>query len=304
MKDTTNQIEEAEAEPEAEPEAEVEAEPEAEAEAEEKNDFVSIDLYDICDNNNSREGCITEIKKPHKYHFFDKKHNIKKMNSDKHVYLIDILYFIYVLSTEIFWVFACCLLMLFIPQSCEDKFEFSIIKICVNQLNNGNIDNSPMSVMSYYATSFNFLTLFAFMGFYGLQMLREKYLLNYLDTNVENLSDETTIIESLRLLPEDKKTKLESIDYKFRNYGKIIIAIYCLNIIFSFSVICKFPANLTFTTFVGYMLFMIGKLRDIYDVTHADKHIYYSSYFQKYIMYNDIDYRYKKSNKLNSLESS
>lgn len=128
-------------------------------------------------------------------------------------------------------------------------------------------------------------------------MIRENYLIRYLDVNLEYPYDDELVAKILEDLPNDFLKKILNIDYKYQIVSYIVIIIYFINIVLSYLIINKYYLNnQTTTSFITYVLFMFVKLYNVYIVSNTQKHTFYSAYLKTNVQYNDIDHKFKYIN--------
>jgi hypothetical protein len=184
---------------------------------------------------------------------------------------------------ELYRVITCSLLIIFVPQKCDDH-------ICsVNE----NLEWDPQTF--YNATIvFNFITLFTFCPLYYLELMRENRLIKYLDINPAMPCDNKEVEIKMEKLPLDKKNKIKQIDKYYQKYAYIVIGVYTINVIFSGIIISEYYiGNQTASTFITYILLILTKLENVYMVANTEENIFYSAYMKKNIQYNDLDESYK-----------
>jgi hypothetical protein len=194
---------------------------------------------------------------------------------------------------ELYRLLSSSLLILFVPQNCNDNICSYEENIMVDDTING----VTFSNFYYSALFFNFFTLAIFLFLYYIEIIRENRLIKYLDVNVELPTDDKDVEKVLQLMPLDKKNKILSIDKYYQRAGYVSIGIFILNVIFSSIVVnAYYLGNQTSTTMITYVLFMFTKLSSVYNVAHTKKNIFYSAYLKTNVQYNDIDDQFKITN--------
>lgn len=184
---------------------------------------------------------------------------------------------------ELFRVITCSLMIIFVPQKCDDhlctfeettQFEFDLKGI---------------------GLSINFITLFLFVLMYLVEIWRENRLIKYLDVNPNLPNDSEYIANIMEILPHDKKEKILHGNKYYMYISYTTILVYLINAIISGIIINKsYLSNQTYATYITYVIFMINKLTNAYGVVNADDNVFYSAYLKTNIQFNDIDRNYKK----------
>lgn len=183
---------------------------------------------------------------------------------------------------ELYRVISCSLLILFIPQKCDDH----MCSVSENLTWESDLYN--------VAIVFNFITLFSFCPFYFLEIRRENRFIKYLDVNPKLPSDNASVEKSLQILTGDKKQKLVEIDKDYQIGAYCMIVIYAINAILSGIVVNQYYiGSQTTTSLITYILFILTKLANVYEIAHTDEYVFYSAYLKTNLQYNDTDDTYK-----------
>ena len=183
---------------------------------------------------------------------------------------------------ELYRVISCSLLILFIPQKCDDH----MCSVSENLTWESDLYN--------VAIVFNFITLFSFCPFYFLEIRRENRFIKYLDVNPKLPSDNASVEKSLQILTGDKKEKLVEIDKDYQIGAYCMIVIYAINAILSGIVVNQYYiGSQTTTSLITYILFILTKLANVYEIAHTDEYVFYSAYLKTNLQYNDTDDTYK-----------
>jgi hypothetical protein len=250
-----------------------------------KEEYVEIDLENIYTNNENyiknpiNEKSITNNNKLNKINEI-----ILKKNINKNQYLNQYIKTLFTVFFELYRAITSSLLVLFVPQNCNNQ-------VCtINQ-------NLEWDQQQFYnvVLIFNFITLSLFSILYIIEIIRERFLIEYLDVNINIPNDDLDVEKTLTILPIESKNKIIQIDkyYQIASYGSIII--YTANIILSFIIVKEYYLNSqTSFTFMTYVLFMFNKLSNIFNISNTKKHVFYSAYLKPNIQYNDIGEKYKK----------
>jgi hypothetical protein len=179
---------------------------------------------------------------------------------------------------ELYRVITSSLLILFVPQICEDH-------ICTTT------ENLVWETNTYNtALCFNFISMACLVNMYYMELVRENRMIKYLAVNPELANDNDGVGKQLELLSMNKQNKIFTINkyYRISSYGAA--AIYLLNVLLSAAAVNKYYAgSQTVSTFVTYVLFMATKFASVHSLVSTDKNIFYSAYIVGKVQYNDID---------------
>jgi len=184
---------------------------------------------------------------------------------------------------EFYRVISCSLLIIFIPQKCNND------KICTIN------DKMKWNSMFYgISLAYNFVTLFIFCFLYFLEMRRENVLIKYLDVNPGLPYNKADVEKLLELIPVNKKQKLLYVHNYYQKYANIMIYVYIVNAVLSGIVVTKYRIpNQTISTFITYILFVLIKLNNVYSIANTEEYTFYSAYLTTNMQFNDIDNKYK-----------
>ena len=182
------------------------------------------------------------------------------------------------LLLEMYRVITSSLLILFVPQICDDH-------ICT-------ITENLVWESSTYNTAlcFNFISMASLVIMYYLELVRENRLIKYMSVNTNFANDDDDVGKRLELLSSDKKNKIFEINkyYKLSSYGAV--SIYSLNVILSAVAVNKYYAgSQTTSTFITYVLFIATKFSSVYSLVSTTKNIFYSAYMKANVQFNDVD---------------
>jgi len=217
-----------------------------------------------------------EIKNPDLYQRINTFITVKNQNFyQRFNVLVNILF-------EFYRVISCSLLILFIPQKCENT-------IC--SMNDKLYWKTPIYGVSL---TYNFITLFVFCFLYFLEIRRENVLIKYLDVNPGlpyNRADVEKLLDQMHL---NKKLKILYVHNYYQKYANILIYVYMINVILSGLVVSKYRIpNQTLSTFITYILFILIKLNNVYSIANTEEYTFYSAYLTTNMQFNDIDEKYK-----------
>jgi len=181
-------------------------------------------------------------------------------------------------TLEMYRVFMGTLLLFFVPQKCgDDLCSFSQMTTKTDTMHVGNI-------------SVNIATFFAFFVMYVIELRRENKMISYLDVNKEFPSDNDAVGEALLLLPEKKRKVILNLDGSYQMSCYIAAFFYLANSIYSgFTIYDNYYDSKTTTVFVTNLLFLVGKLSDVYGLANTKTNIFYSAYLKDKVQYNYAD---------------
>ena len=184
---------------------------------------------------------------------------------------------------EFMRVITCSLLILFIPQQCENNICTISEKIKFN------------SILYAIPLVLNFLTLLYFCFFYFLEIKRENVLIKYLDVNPALPYGKFDVKQAIKILSHDNKKMIIYTHKIYKKYANFLILICAINIILSGILISNYSIpNQTLSTFITYILFLFVKLNNVYSTANTEKYIYYSAYLSTNIQFNDLDKNFKE----------
>lgn len=179
---------------------------------------------------------------------------------------------------EIYKVLASSLLILFVPQKCDDH-------MCSYE-ENFESDNDAYTG----GLVINFLTLTLFIILYGVEIKRENRLITYLEVNIAKPSDNSSVGNALNRLSLEKKQAILSLDKIYNKLGKCSIVLFIANSILSGLIVYNYYLDSqTTTTFITNLFFMSGKIYDVYVNVNTEENVFYSAYLKTKVQYNDVD---------------
>jgi len=186
--------------------------------------------------------------------------------------------FIPLVAVELYRVLVSSLLVLFVPQKCNDH----VCSLSENMVWENHLYNAGLVV--------NFITLFSFLSLYYCEVKRENRLIAYLDVNMKVPCDNDSVGKVLELLPLEKRNNILHLDKWYQRAAYSSILLFMLNTILSgFVVFDYYLDNQTTSTYITNILFMVTKLGDIYATANTEKNVFYSAYLKGKIQYNDVD---------------
>ena len=191
-------------------------------------------------------------------------------------------YMVIIVSLELYRMLVSTLLILFVPHNCNDN-------LC--SINENLIWQNPLYDVGLI---FNFITLFAFIMLYGIEIVRENRMITYLEVNPENPLDNKSLSSIFENLPQTYREQIYSIDSIYQKVSYICNLFFIVNTIISGIIVYEYDyGNQTTTTFITNVLFMTNKIYYRYYITNTDKSIFYSAYIRDFVQYNDIDPKIK-----------
>jgi hypothetical protein len=183
-------------------------------------------------------------------------------------------------SIELYRVLVSSLLILFIPQKCDDH-------IC------SITENLYETELDYrIGIIINWITMCIFILMYFTEIRREEKLIKLLEVNNTISTDNESVGRRLNIFPEYKKEQLFLVDRQYQYASYIVSVVFIVNTIYSWKVIYVYSlGNQTLINFVTNILFMISKLTNVFGIIHTDKNIFFSAYLNTKVQFNDIDPR-------------
>ena len=186
--------------------------------------------------------------------------------------------FIPLVAVELYRVLVSSLLVLFVPQKCDDH----VCSLNENMVWEYHLYNAGLVV--------NFITLYSFLTLYYFEVKRENRLITYLDVNKNVPCDNESVGKVLELLPLERRNNILYLDKWYQRTAYMSIFLFIFNTILSgFVVFDYYLDNQTTSTYITNILFMVTKLGDIYATANTEKNVFYSAYLKGKIQYNDVD---------------
>jgi hypothetical protein len=179
---------------------------------------------------------------------------------------------------ELYKVMVSSLLILFVPQKCDDHVcTYSENMVVDNHLYTGGL-------------VINFITLFVFVMLYAVEIKRENKLITYLEVNPVKAFDNESVGQALNHLSLERKKSIMYLDKMYQLIGKTTVVMFVSNTILSGIVIYNYYLdNQTTSTYITNILFMSTKIYDVYSNSTSDENIFYSAYLKTKVQYNDVD---------------
>ena len=184
----------------------------------------------------------------------------------------------FTLILEMYRVLMGALLVIFVPQKCDDN-------ICsINQ----NIYRDD--IFSQITISFNIITFTSFLFLYFIEMKRENKLITYLEFNKFNSIDNDSVGIALKKLPIVKKYKIFKYDEYYYSIGYISTCSFMINTLCSSIVIySNYLNSKTLTVYLTNVVFMTLKISDVLSIINTKKNVFYSAYLKNKVQFNDVD---------------
>jgi hypothetical protein len=179
---------------------------------------------------------------------------------------------------ELYKVMVSSLLILFVPQKCDDHVcTYSENMVVDNHLYTGGL-------------IINFITLLVFAMLYAVEIKRENKLITYLEVNTEKAFDNHSVGQALNHLSLERRKSIMYLDKMYQMIGKTTVVMFVSNTILSGIVIYNYYLdNQTTSTYITNILFMSTKIYDVYSNSTSDENIFYSAYLKTKVQYNDVD---------------
>lgn len=138
--------------------------------------------------------------------------------------------------------------------------------------------------------SINLLTLAHFAVLYIAEIMRDTYLIKFLEeTRYKPNDSESVGKELLRLRPENMKTLLKFNQF-YKQAAFWALVMYSINFIAAVVIVCMYYLdNKTPIAVLTNSLFIGGKLYDVFTIVYTEKNIFFSAYVSKHVQYNDVN---------------
>jgi len=188
---------------------------------------------------------------------------------------------------EIYKILTSCLLIIFVPQKCENGE-----RMCSFSENFKRLD--PYNTFVLY---FNISTSIVFFIYYIIELYRERIYIQLLDIK-KSVTDENYKHE-VRLYPKIKK-KVKDINSLFYGVNIFLIVVFSINIIISLVVIIKFYINdLTIFITITNTIIILDKLMRSFFIAKKsyNEQKAYSMYIVKDVTYNTVNKKIKNLRK-------
>lgn len=201
---------------------------------------------------------------------------------------------IFSVSVELYRVMVSSLLLIFIPQRCENNNMCTIIQNVTNKDGNYQI-----------GLIINYITMSCFIVLYMCEIRREEKLIKLLEVNNRISSDSESVGKRLEMFTEDKRKLLFSIDNQYKNISYLVMGVFVVNTIYSWFIIYEHSlGNQTLFNFITNILFMFTKLSTIVGIIRTKKNVFFSAYLNTKVQFNDIDpMEMKKIKKLRIIDA-
>lgn len=201
---------------------------------------------------------------------------------------------IFSVSVELYRVMVSSLLLIFIPQRCENNNMCTIIQNVTNKDGNYRI-----------GLIINYITVSCFIVLYMCEIRREEKLIKLLEVNNRISSDSESVGKRLEMFTEDKRNLLFSIDNQYKNISYLVMCMFVVNTMYSWFIVYEHSlGNQTLFNFITNILFMLTKLSTIVVIIRTKKNVFFSAYLNTKVQFNDIDpMEMKKIKKLRIIDA-
>lgn len=201
---------------------------------------------------------------------------------------------IFSVSVELYRVMVSSLLLIFIPQRCENNNMCTIIQNVTNKDDNYRI-----------GLIINYITMSCFIVLYMCEIRREEKLIKLLEVNNRISSDSESVGKRLEMFTEDKRNLLFSIDNQYKNISYLVMCMFVVNTMYSWFIVYEHSlGNQTLFNFITNILFMLTKLSTIVVIIRTKKNVFFSAYLNTKVQFNDIDpMEMKKIKKLRIIDA-
>ena len=186
-----------------------------------------------------------------------------------------------ILLLEFYRVIMGSLLILFVPQKCENDESCSI---------EDNLSKTNDSELVMGGFVINLLTLLSFITMYYYESTRELRVISYLEMNPSKARDNESVGDALEHLSKDRRDTLLKLDKYYCMSGYVALGAFIVNSAVSGIVVFNHMLDgKTGTVFLTNVLFMGSKLGNMYSIIRTEKNIFYSAYLTRKVQYNDVD---------------
>ena len=204
-----------------------------------------------------------------------KGHVSKRLNDQN---FIQRAYIVFIVPFELYRVVVSSLLILFVPQRCDGE-------LC-SMSENLVSDNDTYSI----GLIVNWVTLGSFVVMYFFEVLREHYMIEYLQVNEHKLYTNNAVADALTRLDGNKKSFIQLLNKLYKRSGALAIIMYILNAALSAVILFHYNlGNQTVTIYATNVLFMVLKFIDVYNNITTEDNIFISAYMRKKEQFNDVD---------------
>ena len=231
--------------------------------------------------------------------YLEKQEQKRLENKDKDKTTINWFKTSYHIVFELYKVVISSFLTIFTQQKCyitsNSNSSTNEVTTCTMYDNFYAYNNSELQMAGL---SINFITFSMFITQYLVEILREHYLIKYLDYDT-NVANNSVNIEQFK--NDNNKYIFKKLKWYYIAYIKIsqiVLIMYLINIGVSAAVVYNNYLNKSsIIGFVTNSLFVFIKIGSIIEITSEKENIYYSAYRKQHIHYNSInDKTFKKYN--------
>jgi|AntAceMinimDraft_18_1070375.scaffolds.fasta_scaffold122480_2 hypothetical protein len=180
---------------------------------------------------------------------------------------------------ELYRVLMGAMLLMFVPQKCGDNLCSSTELMFA--------DGGATYDANYVV---NFVTLGSFLFLYVVEFRREHKMIDYLDVNPKFASDNTSVGNTLMLLPDKPRHTILNLDHNYQRATYLAMFFFFANTIFSgCSIYDKYLDSKTTSVFFTNIIFLAMKLIDANALANTETNIFYSAYLKNRVQYNYVD---------------
>ena len=188
-----------------------------------------------------------------------------------------------VVTMEFYRLLVSSLLLIFVPQRCGDH-------ACSYTENMQVTGTSHERRLYTCGLFFNYCTLASFLILYAIEITREERLIRHLEVSPRVKADNLTMKAVLSMLEPLHLKELREVQSGYKVMGVLVTVLFAVNTVISAVIIANFSqGNLTVSTFVTNVLFMVQKLSTIHTANSAEENIFLSAYSQRQLQYNALD---------------
>ncbi len=192
---------------------------------------------------------------------------------------------------QIYKIMTGTLLTIFVPQACDIELitNETETRVCTLTQNYKNTDMYHQKTMYW-----NFLTMLLFIGYYGIELRRENWAIQYLD--IDNNKPDNSLKEIIKKEPKlDKEMDKLNLYYYYSLCATMFA--YFLNIAFMIKILYSdYHGSSTISCFMSFVLLVLMKLYNSFIVAREsvknDKMM--SAYMSEFVSFNVLDADYIK----------
>lgn len=182
------------------------------------------------------------------------------------------------LMIELYRVVVSTLLILFVPQLCDDH----VCSLSENMESTSTLYDAGLAL--------NFLTISACALLYFCEVRRENVMIEYLEVNPNLPTDTESVGRALKQLDSGRLMRIRRLHKWYQIVGRAAILCFMANTVLSGIVIYDYYLDSKTTmTFVTNVLFMTMKLHDVHAAVTTADNVFISAYLRAKVQFNDVD---------------